>query len=49
MVLDDSLALSMEVVIRAIEAGLPGHLAEFGTWKGVASFAMLLIQRERSG
>lgn len=49
MVPDDSLQLTMSETIRVIDSGLPGDLAEFGTWMGGASFAMLLIQRELFG
>ncbi len=46
---DDGLALTVEFAIDAIDAQRPGVLAEFGTWMGGASFAMLLAQRYRYG
>lgn len=49
MVPDDSLKLTMSETIRIIDSGVEGDLAEFGTWMGGASFAMLLIQRALYG
>jgi O-methyltransferase len=40
-----NLALTIQLAIEAIEAKREGDLAEFGTWKGGCSFAMLLAQR----
>jgi hypothetical protein len=49
MVPDDSLALTVQLTLEAIDADLPGDLVECGTWKGGSSFAMLLAQRYRYG
>jgi hypothetical protein len=44
-----NLAATIGLVIDAIEARREGDLAEFGTWMGGASFAMLLVQRRLYG
>jgi hypothetical protein len=40
-----NLSVTIRLAIEAIEAGRNGDFAEFGTWMGGASFAMLLAQR----
>jgi hypothetical protein len=40
-----NLGATIRLAIEAIEAGRAGDFAEFGTWMGGASFAMLLAQR----
>jgi hypothetical protein len=40
-----NLSVTIRLAIEAIEAGRTGDFAEFGTWMGGASFALLLAQR----
>ncbi len=49
MVADESLALTIQLTIDAIEANLAGDIVEFGTWRGGSSFSMLLAQRYKYG
>ena len=41
----ESLKMTIGLAVEAIETGRNGDFAECGTWKGGASFAMLLVQR----
>jgi O-methyltransferase len=49
MVSDDALRFSIESAIKTIAAGRTGDIVECGTWRGGASFAMLLAQRHEWG
>jgi O-methyltransferase len=49
MVPDDAIELTVMEVLKAIKNEHKGDFAEFGTWMGGCSFAMLLIQREMFG
>lgn len=40
-----NIAATIRLAIEAIEGGRKGDFAEFGTWRGGASFALLLAQR----
>lgn len=44
-----SIEFTVIETLRLIDSGVQGDLAEFGTWKGGNSFAMLLAQREAYG
>ena len=44
-----NLSATIRLAVEAIEAGRIGDFAEFGTWMGGASFAMLLAQRRLYG
>ena len=49
MVPDDAIAFAITQCLDAIAEDLPGDIVECGTWRGGASFAMLLAQRYHLG